>query len=74
VRPLGPPLPLLGLPPARARDVATGVLGRFAREDVYESWLQARETRLLADALCARDDVPVKGDVDLTAWAPFLGD
>ncbi len=74
VRPLGPPLPLLGLPPARARDVATGVLGRFAREDVYESWLQARETRLLADALCARDDIPVKGDVDLTAWAPFLGD
>jgi hypothetical protein len=28
---------------------------------------------LLGDAVCARDDLPAKGDVDLTAWVPFLG-
>jgi hypothetical protein len=74
VRPLGPPLPLLGLPPASARNVARGVLGRFARDDVYERWLSAEQGRLLATAVCARDALPSKGDVDLTAWAPFLGD
>jgi hypothetical protein len=74
VRPLGPPLPLLGLPPASARAVARGVLGRFARDEVYERWLGSQENRLLAGAVCARDQLPVKGDVDLTAWAPFLGD
>ncbi|HEX7525620.1 MAG TPA: hypothetical protein VF327_04895, partial [Gaiellaceae bacterium] len=74
VLPLGPPLPLLGLPPVSARNVARGVLGRFARADVYERWLSAQQSRLLATAVCARDALPVKGDVDLTAWAPFLAD
>ena len=73
VRALGPSLPLLALPPARASDVARAVLGRFAKDDVYQRWLRARETSLLADAVCARDDVPAPGDVDLTLWAPFLG-
>jgi hypothetical protein len=73
VRALGPPLPLLALPPARARDVARGVLGRFARDAVYERWLSARQSSLLANAVCARDRLPVKADVDLTAFVPFLG-
>jgi hypothetical protein len=73
VRALGPSLPLLALPLARAQDVARAVLGRFAKDDVYQRWLRARETSLLGDAVCARDDVPVPGDVDLTLWAPFLG-
>src|SRR4051794_16947613 len=74
VRPLGPALPLYALPPARAADVARGVLGRFAKDAVYERWLHARETALLAKAVCARDDLPVIGDVDLAAWVPFLGE
>ena len=74
VRPLGPPVPLLGLPPTAARGVARAVLGRFARADVYERWLSSRQGELLATAVCARDALPVKGDVDLTLWAPFLGD
>ena len=57
-----------------AQDVARGVLGRFARDDVYERWLAQSRPSLLATAVCARDALPVKGDVDLTAWAPFLGD
>jgi hypothetical protein len=73
VLPLGPPLPLLALPPARARDVARGVLGRFAKDDVFQRWLRAQENGLLAQAVCARDAVPAKADVDLTAWLPFLG-
>ena len=73
VRALGPALPLFALPPARAQDVARAVLGRFAKDDVYQRWLRSRETALLADAVCARDEVPEPGDVDLTLWAPFLG-
>ena len=48
------------------------VLGRFAKDDVYQRWLRGRQIALLADAVCARDDVPAPGDVDLTLWAPFL--
>jgi hypothetical protein len=73
VRALGPSLPLFALPPARAQDVARAVLGRFAKDDVYQRWLRTRENVLLGDASCARDDVPAPGDVDLTLWAPFLG-
>ena len=72
VRALGPPLPVYALPPARARDVAQAVLGRFAKDDVYQSWLRTREAGLLSQAVCARDDIPASGDVDLTLWAPFL--
>ena len=69
----GPRCRCFALPPARAQDVARAVLGRFAKDDVYQRWLRARETALLGDAVCARDDVPAPGDVDLTLWAPFLG-
>ena len=73
VRPLGPPLPLLALSPVQARAVARHVLGRFAKLDVYDRWLRTREIHLLADAVCVRDAVPARGDVDLSAWIPFLG-
>jgi hypothetical protein len=73
VRALGPSLPLYALPPARAADVARGVLGRFAKDAVYQRWLRAQQASQLAGAVCARDLVPAPGDVDLTLWAPFLG-
>jgi hypothetical protein len=73
VRPLGPSLPLVALAPADARSVARGVLGRFAKDAVYDRWLRGAESRLLQSAVCARDDVPSPGSVDLTVWAPFLG-
>jgi hypothetical protein len=73
VRALGPSLPLYALPPARAADVARGVLGRFAKDAVYQRWLRAQQGTQLADAVCARDLLPAPGDVDLTLWAPFLG-
>jgi hypothetical protein len=73
VRPLGPPLPLLALSPVQERTVARDVLGRFAKLDVYERWLRTRQIHLLADAVCVRDAVPARGDVDLSAWLTFLG-
>jgi hypothetical protein len=73
VRPLGPALPLLALSPVQARTVARGVLGRFAKLDVYERWLRTREIKLLENAVCIRDAVPARGDVDLSAWVTFLG-
>jgi hypothetical protein len=74
VRPLAPALPLFALPHAQAVGVAKGVLDRFAREDVFQSWLRAQESKQLESAVCARDELPAEADVDLTAWVPFLGD
>jgi hypothetical protein len=74
VRPVGPAVPLLALSPAQASTVARGVLGRFAKLDVYERWLRTHEIHLLANAVCIRDAVPARGDVDLSVWVPFLGD
>jgi hypothetical protein len=73
VRPLGPPQPLLAISSNERRDIAQAVLGRFAKLDVYDRWLRAREIALLEDAVCVRDAVPARGDVDLSAWVPFLG-
>ncbi len=73
VRPLGPALPLYALAPASAMSVARAVLGRFAKDAVYDRWLRSQQQSLLRNAVCARDDVPSTGNVDLTAWTPFLG-
>ena len=73
VRALGPSLPLYALAPGSARDVARGLLGRFAKQAVFDRWLRTQEVAVLKSAACARDLVPAKGDVDLTAWASFLG-
>ena len=74
VRPLAAALPLFALPHARAVAVARSVLERFARDDVFQSWLSGREAALLDSAVCARDQLPAEADVDLAAWVPFLGD
>jgi hypothetical protein len=74
VRALGPASPLVALSPVQSNAVAHAVLGRFAKLGVYDRWLRDRELRLLANAVCARDAVPAQGDVDLSAWVPFLGD
>ncbi|HEX6761766.1 MAG TPA: hypothetical protein VF094_03085 [Gaiellaceae bacterium] len=66
--------PLYALPHAQAVGVARQVLGRFARDGVFQSWLRGQEGKALASAVCARDDLPAEGDVDLTARVPFLGD
>jgi hypothetical protein len=72
VRALAASTQLLALSPKQATGVARAVLGRFAKLDVYDRWLHAREVAVLGDAVCARDAVPAQGDVDLSAWVPFL--
>jgi len=74
VHTLAAPLPLFALPRAQAAGVARSVLDRFARDDVFQSWLQGQEDKLLESAVCARDQLPTEADVDLTAWVPFLGE
>jgi hypothetical protein len=73
VRALGPALPLYALAPSESRNVARGLLARFAKDEVYDRWLRAQELQVLRSAVCVRDDVPAAGRVDLTAWLPFLG-
>jgi hypothetical protein len=73
VKPLGPALPLYALAPASANAVAKAMLGRFAKDAVYQQWLKTQEEKVLDAAVCAKDQLPVAGDVDLTAWLPFLG-
>lgn len=73
VRALGPALPLYALPPAKQAAVARGVLGRFARDDLFAGWLVQQEAKVLQTAVCLRDNLPAPGDVDLTTWAPYLG-
>ncbi len=72
VQPLGPSLPLYALPPASAANVARGMLGRFATDQVYAGWLGKQEAALLKKAVCAGDQLPATGDVDLWAFVPFL--
>jgi len=74
VTPLGPALPLYALAPASANAVARGVLGRFAKGSVYDNWLGTQENRLLDTAICAGDQLPTTGDVDLGSFVPFLGE
>ena len=73
VRPLGPALPLYALAPASANAVARGVLGRFAKDGVYSNWLMTQEDELLGKAICAGDQLPAAGDVELGSFVPFLG-
>jgi hypothetical protein len=73
VQALGAAMPLYALPRAQAAGVAKNVLGRFARDSVFQHWLRAQESTLLGNAVCVRDDLPAKADVDLTAFVPFLG-
>ena len=70
---LGGAVPLYALPHAQAAAVATNVLGRFARDVVFQHWLRAQEATLLDTAVCSRDELPARADVDLTAFVPFLG-
>jgi hypothetical protein len=74
VRALGPPLPLGLLPRPRAEAAARAALRRVAKQDVYRSWVKAREAALLADAICVRDQLPSGGPVDLGPFVPFLAD
>jgi hypothetical protein len=72
VRPLGPPLPLGTLPLGNVREAIRAALVAQAREDRYPNWLAAAQQAAFPEAICWRDQMPEKGEVDLTNYLPFL--
>jgi hypothetical protein len=72
VRPLGPPLPLATLSIGSARDAIRAALIAQEREDRYPVWLTSAQQAAFPEAICWRDQMPEKGDVDLTNYLPFL--
>jgi hypothetical protein len=72
VRPLGPPLPLGTLPVGNVREAIRAALIAQAREDRYPTWLSSAQQAAFPEAICWRDQMPEKGEVDLTNYLPFL--
>ncbi len=72
VRPLGPPLPLGALPLGNVREAIRAALVAQAREDRYPTWLASAQQAAFPEAICWRDQMPEKGEVDLTNYLPFL--
>ena len=72
VRPIGPPLPLGALPLGNVREAIRAALVAQAREDRYPTWLASAQQAAFPDAICWRDQMPEKGEVDLTNYLPFL--
>lgn len=72
VRPLGPPLPLGTLPLGNVRGAIRAALIAQAREDRYPAWLASAQEAAFPEAICWRDQMPERGEVDLTNYLPFL--
>jgi hypothetical protein len=72
VRALAQALPLSAIPLSLAQPAISAALGRDGQDDAYQDWLAQEETRALNSAICLRDDLPAVGDIDLSAYAPFL--
>jgi hypothetical protein len=72
VRALEPPLPLAAVPLSTARPAIAAALTQLAKDDAYQVWLQAQETKLLSTTICLADDVPTATPLELTAYLPFL--
>jgi hypothetical protein len=72
VTPLDDPLPLGAVPLGRARTAIVAALRGFERGAAFEQWTVSRQRSALNGAICARDDLPQPGAVDLTAYLQFL--
>jgi hypothetical protein len=73
VRPLAPPEPLGGIPLATARPSIRAALIAQSREARFPQWLLSEEKKAFPEGTCWRDQFPEVGEVDLTAYLPFLG-
>ncbi len=69
VTPLEETVSLGSLPPELARTSMVAALRSFAQADSYRRWLVGVEAPLLDEAVCAHDDLPQQGEVDL---APYV--
>jgi hypothetical protein len=72
VTPVGDAVPLGLLPLGVVRPAIAGAIRSFARGAAYERWTTIHQKDALATAICARDDLPQPGVIDLTTYLPFL--
>jgi hypothetical protein len=72
VQPLEDTLPLSAVPLDAARPAVRAALLAFARADAVEAWTEARQARVLNRVICRGDHLPQVGEVDLSAYLPFL--
>jgi hypothetical protein len=72
VTPVGDAVPLGLLPLGAVRPAIAGAIRSFARGAAYERWTTIHQKDTLASAICAGDDLPQPGVVDLTTYLPFL--
>lgn len=72
VRPLGDASPLGAVPFAQARPAIVTALKQFSRGEAYERWTESLQSRSLATAICARDDLPQPAAIELSTYLPFL--
>ena len=72
VKALEPALPLAAVPQAAARPAVVAALTSLAKDDAYQTWLQAQETKALSATICLGDDVPAATPLELTTYLPFL--
>jgi hypothetical protein len=73
VTPLGPPVPLGLVPLAQARGSIASTLAAFEKREALERWSVARQERVVLQAICRGDELPLPGAVGLSAYLPFLG-
>jgi hypothetical protein len=72
VKPLGATVALGSLPLSAARPAILAALRTFARGEAFERWTEKLQDKSLDDAICARDDLPQPGAVELSTYLPFL--
>jgi hypothetical protein len=72
VQPLDQVLPLSAVPLGLARPAIRAALLTFARADAVETWTESRQTSVLNQAICRGDHLPQVGEVELSAYLPFL--
>ena len=72
VKPLSEPLALGAVPLEQARPAIVAALRHFARGEAFERWTESVQNRDLDSTVCARDDLPQPGAVELSTYLPFL--
>jgi hypothetical protein len=72
VKALDDALPLGAVPLRKATPAIAAALRGFERGEAFENWTVGKQRYVLNTAICARDDLPQPGAVDLTSYLPFL--
>jgi hypothetical protein len=72
IQPLDDALPLGAVPLRKATPAIAAALRAFERGEAFENWTVTKQRYVLNTTICARDDLPQPGAVDLTSYLPFL--